>query len=829
VHEGWRGIGWWRSGFGSDGFFIHGDGGGAEDAAEDGLGGGLEEEGFGGFFGELLDACLQGFDFFGLIGGEILFFVGIGLEIEEFDTGGEEGAPDEFPGALAEGGAVGFEVVDDFVAAGGTAFGEGREDVAAVEGLAGGGATASEMDEGGEHVDDMDEVAEFAAAGDVAGPSDEGGDAGAALVELAFAAVEGAVVAGDGFDIALAGHAGVAGAAVVAVEDDEGVLAHAFGFERGEDTADFVVETGDHAGVGAAGFVGDVGVAFDVVLGCLIGCVGGGEGEVHEERGGGVVALEASDGVGTEELGSVAFLLDGVVVALPVEDVVGGVGEVVDLAEDGAVVVVEAALAGPVFAVGMTEVPFADHFGAVAGGFEEVGEGALRGVEAIGAFGGDDDGLEAVAEGVAAGHDGGAGGGAEGEGVELFQAGAVGGEVVDVRGFDVGAAVEADVFPAEVVGDDVEDVGFGRGFGADLMDEAEGEQEEGGVEGRVHELRRWCGEYAELVLAGLSILRTMVGMPTASSSVPVLSHSRRLMADPDAFSDVASGIQLEVDFQRRQERVSRVEQFQTAEWAVDLGEANVATRVRGVLMGGWASMCVVQGPGMSTWNGLAGEPGSVCLLPPGEELDGRTEPGFSWVTVAVPPEVWERCRRVAGVEGKGPERLLVRRLPAGMFAAFQGRLAGVQAGLRGGVGATGEAGRFVEDCFTAVCELAREDEPVRDLLRNRARLARRAEAWMREHLAEPVQVPEVCLALRVSRRELEYAFRWTFDQSPRDCLQKLRLNAVRRHLLRAKAGETSILSVTHEHGLTHLGRFSANYRALFGERPVETLRGAGSP
>jgi AraC family ethanolamine operon transcriptional activator len=85
-------------------------------------------------------------------------------------------------------------------------------------------------------------------------------------------------------------------------------------------------------------------------------------------------------------------------------------------------------------------------------------------------------------------------------------------------------------------------------------------------------------------------------------------------------------------------------------------------------------------------------------------------------------------------------------------------------------------------------------------------------------------MPEVCLALRVSRRELEYAFRWTFDQSPRDCLQTLRLNAVRRHLLRAKAGETSILSVAHEHGLTHLGRFSANYRALFGERPVETLR-----
>jgi len=70
---------------------------------------------------------------------------------------------------------------------------------------------------------------------------------------------------------------------------------------------------------------------------------------------------------------------------------------------------------------------------------------------------------------------------------------------------------------------------------------------------------------------------------------------------------------------------------------------------------------------------------------------------------------------------------------------------------------------------------------------NRTRLARRAECWMRENLAEDVRMPDLCTVLRVSRRELEYAFRTTYDQSPRDYLHTLRLHAVRRTLLAREA------------------------------------------
>jgi AraC family ethanolamine operon transcriptional activator len=52
----------------------------------------------------------------------------------------------------------------------------------------------------------------------------------------------------------------------------------------------------------------------------------------------------------------------------------------------------------------------------------------------------------------------------------------------------------------------------------------------------------------------------------------------------------------------------------------------------------------------------------------------------------------------------------------------------------------------------------------------------------------------------------------------------LRLNAVRRALRRTDGSRESIMRIAHDHGATHLGRFAANYRRLFGEKPSETRR-----
>ena len=70
--------------------------------------------------------------------------------------------------------------------------------------------------------------------------------------------------------------------------------------------------------------------------------------------------------------------------------------------------------------------------------------------------------------GPLAGEYAGAGGGAErAGGVGLGEADAAGGEFIDVGGFAEGAAVDGGVAPAEVVGEDEDDVG--RAGGGDVQ------------------------------------------------------------------------------------------------------------------------------------------------------------------------------------------------------------------------------------------------------------------------------------------------------------------------------------------------------------------------
>jgi AraC-like DNA-binding protein len=320
------------------------------------------------------------------------------------------------------------------------------------------------------------------------------------------------------------------------------------------------------------------------------------------------------------------------------------------------------------------------------------------------------------------------------------------------------------------------------------------------------------------------------------SAVPALPlhYSNRTITEPDGFGDAVSGAHLIVDFQRRQERPSHVEQFQTTHWGLDFGIAQARTRVHGVLVGGWASLCIMRGHAPAQWNSQAGERGSLACLPPGEELDGRTEPGFTWLTVAVPPEVWTQCRALAGAgEERDVERFAAHRLPAPLFAQMERSLLTAHRLLRERIAAPAceqpdlaDITAFTRDCFTTACELAIRRPPPRDSLRNRARLARRADAWMRDHLSESLRMPKICLALRVSRRELEYAFRTVFDQSPRDYLQMLRLNAIRRAL---RHSSDPVIRVAYDHGITHLSRFAAHYRAIFGESPSETASAESKP
>ncbi len=101
-------------------------------------------------------------------------------------------------------------------------------------------------------------------------------------------------------------------------------------------------------------------------------------------------------------------------------------------------------------------------------------------------------------------------------------------------------------------------------------------------------------------------------------------------------------------------------------------------------------------------------------------------------------------------------------------------------------------------------------------------LARRAERYLRERISEPVCIDELCVALRVSRRYLEYAFSDAFGTSPSRYLRLLRLTEV-RHRLQCLGNTTTVTREATRLGFSHLSQFSVQYKQLFGQSPSATL------
>ncbi len=116
-----------------------------------------------------------------------------------------------------------------------------------------------------------------------------------------------------------------------------------------------------------------------------------------------------------------------------------------------------------------------------------------------------------------------------------------------------------------------------------------------------------------------------------------------------------------------------------------------------------------------------------------------------------------------------------------------------------------------------------QPSPPAEFLPQRSQLVAKARQHLYEHRDEVSSVADVCSALNVSRRSLQYAFQDVLGMNPVAYLRALRLNGVRRELKAAKQG-TAVLDVAAHWGFWHPSHFSADYKRMFGELPSATLR-----
>lgn len=85
-------------------------------------------------------------------------------------------------------------------------------------------------------------------------------------------------------------------------------------------------------------------------------------------------------------------------------------------------------------------------------------------------------------------------------------------------------------------------------------------------------------------------------------------------------------------------------------------------------------------------------------------------------------------------------------------------------------------------------------------------------------------VDDLCRASGIEERTLRRAFHTVFRVPPARYLKLRQLNRVHAALSEAEAKGQLVTEILTRHGVTELGRFAAEYHALFGEPPSRTIR-----
>ena len=99
-----------------------------------------------------------------------------------------------------------------------------------------------------------------------------------------------------------------------------------------------------------------------------------------------------------------------------------------------------------------------------------------------------------------------------------------------------------------------------------------------------------------------------------------------------------------------------------------------------------------------------------------------------------------------------------------------------------------------------------------------------AAEFIEANLAEHLSLGAVARAAGVSVRTLQTAFRSELRTTATAYIRSRRLERARVDLTTADGRERTVTEVATRWGITHLGRFAAEYRARYGESPSQTLR-----
>lgn len=275
---------------------------------------------------------------------------------------------------------------------------------------------------------------------------------------------------------------------------------------------------------------------------------------------------------------------------------------------------------------------------------------------------------------------------------------------------------------------------------------------------------------------------------------------------------------------------ARVEQLTLPSGGLQRGRYEMAVLAEGE----WPQGCITIGfvlsaPDTLTLNGMICPSRSMQIYPERCDLAYRAPPRSTWLAYCVErARIQETALLLRGQELRIPESSVTS---TALTADEAARVAVVTEALfRQGRAPAAEALRRLEDQFraTIVALIERSHESNRPGQRRREPMRRalmsRAEDYLRANLTDSFDLNALAATVGTSARMLEYNFQQVYGTTPVAWFRSMKLNAAHADLSRTRDPGVRVSDIATRYGFMHLGRFSVEYRKLFGRSPRDTLR-----
>ena len=313
---------------------------------------------------------------------------------------------------------------------------------------------------------------------------------------------------------------------------------------------------------------------------------------------------------------------------------------------------------------------------------------------------------------------------------------------------------------------------------------------------------------------------------------PVLLQSANVF-DPDRLSDMIPGGHLEHRLLEPGPFEARALHVEAAKFRLDCLRYSACVALKGRLSGGEVAIgFALRMPEEMVAFGIPHHSFALTRFDPTADFEMRLPAGGEWVMLTLDRDVLDAALP-NGHAGHGVD--LVDGMPLRVPDPQRRHLASLLRGFIDGIGkspidrspltTTDDWERALLDAFVDAYVVARVPQSNgHGALARRRRLVALTEEYVFAHIDDSLRMKRLCRDVGASARTLEYAFKGIYGIGVMEALRMLRLNEVRKCLLRSPSDEVTVTSAAMDWGFWHLGEFAGAYKRLFGELPSQTLR-----